>query len=64
MEKINRAKADYIFFLGDLIDDYSSYTGDVGRIEELLPRFTPESESMRFTVITITADRWNLTIRM
>lgn len=36
VEKINRAKADYIFFLGDLIDDYSSYTGDVGRIEELL----------------------------
>ena len=36
VEKINEQEPDLIFFLGDLIDDYSSYTGDVEEIEAQL----------------------------
>lgn len=36
VEKVNAQKPDLIFFLGDLIDDYSSYTGDIEEIERQL----------------------------
>lgn len=34
VDRINAEKPDLIFFLGDLIDDYSTYPGDVGEIEK------------------------------
>lgn len=34
VNKINTQKPDFIFFLGDLVDDYSTYRGDIGKIEE------------------------------
>ena len=33
-EKINRSNPDFIFFLGDLIDDFSTYEGDIREVEE------------------------------
>ncbi len=35
-EKINRSNPDFIFFLGDLIDDFSTYEGDIREVEEAL----------------------------
>ena len=34
VDRINAENPDLIFFLGDLIDDYSTYSGDVGEIEK------------------------------
>lgn len=33
VEEINEREPDLIFFLGDLVDDFSSYTGDIEEIE-------------------------------
>ena len=35
-EKINRRTPDFIFFLGDLIDDFSTYKGDIREVETAL----------------------------
>lgn len=36
VRKINEAHPDFIFFLGDLIDDFSAYEGDIHEVERAL----------------------------